>query len=288
MDCLNGACIFSSLDLKSSYWQVELDDDSIPMTAFTVGPLGFHECVQMPFVWTNAPVTLQRLMESCLGELHLNWCIIYLDDIIINSPTPEEHIIRLRGIFERLRTTGLKLQPSKCTFFKDQITYLGHIVSKQGIKVDPKKVEVIWRWPKPKTVTEVQSFLGFTNYYRKFMLCYAQIAKPLNELTSGENVNRKNRDVEWLPRHQESFEQLKKLSSESPVLVYADYKRPFKVYTDTSEKGVGAVLAQKQEDGSEPAIAFASLTLSKAGKQYDAHKLEFLALKWAITDRFYE
>ena len=120
------------------------------------------------------------------------------------------------------------------------------------------------------------------------MFRYAQIAKPLNELTSGENASKKNKDVEWLPKHQESFEQLKELSSKSPVLAYADYKKPFKVYTDASEKGLGTVLAQRQQDGSEPAIAFVSRTLSKAEKRYDAHKLEFLALKWAITDCFHE
>ena len=164
--------------------------------------MNVYECL---FGLMNAPATFQRLMESCLGELHLNWCIIYLDDIIIHSQTPEEHIERLRGVFERLRTAGLKLKPSKCTFFKDRIVYLGHIVSKQGIEVDPKKVEVIRKWPKPRTVTDVRSFLGFTNYYRKFMFRYAQIAKPLNELTSGENANKKNKDVDWLPKHQESF-----------------------------------------------------------------------------------
>ena len=100
LDCLNGAYIFSSLDLKSGYWQVELEDDSIPLTAFTVGPLGFYECVRMPFGLTNAPATFQRLMESCLGELHLNWCIIYLDDIIIHSHTPEQHLVQLEGVFE--------------------------------------------------------------------------------------------------------------------------------------------------------------------------------------------
>ena len=217
LDCLNGACIFSSLDLKSSYWQVELDDNSIPMTAFMVGPLGFYKCVRMPLGLTNAPATFQQLMESCLGELHLNWCIIDLDNIIIHSRTPDKHIIRLQGVFERLRAAGLKLKPSKCTFFKDCIAYLGHIVSKQGIEVDPKKVEVIKKWPRPKTVTDVRSFhkLGFTNYYRKFMFHYAQIAKPLNELTSGENASKKNKDVEWLPKHQVSFEQLKELSSKS-------------------------------------------------------------------------
>ena len=182
----------------------------------------------------------------------------------------------------------MKLKLSKCTFFKDRIAYLGHIVSKQGIEVDPKKVEVIKKWPRPKTVTDVRIFLGFTNYYRKFMFRYAQITKPLNELTSGENASKKNKDGEWLPKHQESFEQLKELSSRSPVLAYADYKRPFKVYIDASEKGLGAVLAQKQEGGSEPAIAFASRALSKAEKRYNAHKLEFLALKWAITDCFHE
>ena len=102
LDCLNGACIFSSLDLKSGYWQVELDDESIPLTAFTVGPLGFYECVWMPFGLTDAPATFQRLMESCLGEMHLNWCIIYLDDVIIFSKTPDEHIERLRGVLQKL------------------------------------------------------------------------------------------------------------------------------------------------------------------------------------------
>ena len=104
-------------------------------------------------------------MESCLGELYLNWCIIYLDDIIIHARTPEEHLERLEAVFERLKKAGLKLKPSKCTFFRDRIAYLGHIVSKQGIEADPKKIEAIRNWPQPKTVTEVRSFLGFMNYY---------------------------------------------------------------------------------------------------------------------------
>ena len=288
LDCLNGACIFSSLDLKSGYWQVEPDDDSIPLMAFTVGPLGFYECVRMPFGLTNAPATFQRLMESCLGKLHLNWCIIYLDDIIIHSRTPEEHLIRLEGVFQRLRGAGLKLKPSKCAFFRDRIAYLGHIVSKEGIEVDPSKITAIQKWPRPNTVTDVRSFLGFTNYYRKFMHQYAQISKPLNDLTSGENAKRKNKTVEWTEEHQKSFDHLKDLSTKSPILAYANYKKPFIVYTDASEKGLGAVLSQKQENGKESAIAFASHSLSKSEKRYDAHKLEFLALKWAVTDCFHE
>ena len=133
LDSLNGACIFTSLDLKSGYWQVELDESSIPLTAFTVGPLGFYECVRMPFGLTNAPATFQRLMESCLGELHLEWCIIYLDDIIIFSKNPDDHLTRLEGVFERLAKAGLKLKPSKCEHFQSSLKYLRHIVSKNGI-----------------------------------------------------------------------------------------------------------------------------------------------------------
>ena len=118
LDCLNGAAIFMSLDLQSGYWQVEMTEDSKPLTAFTVGPLGFYECVQMPFGLTNALTTFQYLMETCLGEMHLKWCIIYLDNIIVFSKTPEEHIERLRGVFEKLAAAGLRLKPSKCEFFK--------------------------------------------------------------------------------------------------------------------------------------------------------------------------
>ena len=118
LDVLNGSCIFTSIDLKSGYWQVELDEKSIPLTVFTVGPLGFYKCVRMPFGLTNAPATFQRLMESCLSDLHLNWCIIYLDDVIVFSKTPEEHITRLEAVFKKISDAGLKLKPSKCEFFR--------------------------------------------------------------------------------------------------------------------------------------------------------------------------
>ena len=118
LDCLDGATIFTSLDLQSGYWQVEMTEASKPLTAFTVGPLGFYECVQMPFSLTNALTTFQHLMKSSLGEMHLKWCIIYLDDIIVFSKTPEEHIERLRGVFEKLSAAGLRLKLSKCEFFK--------------------------------------------------------------------------------------------------------------------------------------------------------------------------
>ena len=244
LDSLNGACLFTSLDLKSGYWQVELDPESIPLTAFTVGPLGFFECTRMPFGSTNALATFQRLMESCLGELHLDWCIIYLDDIIVFSKTPEEHLTRLEAVFERLATAGLKLKPSKCELFQTSLKYLGHIVSKKGIATDPTKIEAIKNWPVPNTVTDVRSFAGFTNYYRKFIKDYAKITRPLNELISGENAKKKHQLVQWNEKCQEAFEKLKQICASSPVLAYADYQKAFIVHTDASTLGLGAVLSQ--------------------------------------------
>ena len=288
LDCLNGAKIFTSLDLKSGYWQVEMEEGSKPLTAFTIGPLGFFECERMPFGLTNAPATFQRLMESCLGDLHLNWCIIYLDDIIVFSETPQEHMRRLRGVFQKLASAGLKLKPNKCEFFKKKITYLGHVVSEKGIEVDPKKTEAVQKWPVPKTVTDVRSFLGFTNQYRKFIPKYAHIAGPLNELISGDNSKKKKKEVQWTPECQEAFEALKEYGCTTPVLAYANYKKSFRLHTDASDLGLGAVLYQQDESGKNRAIAYVSRMLSQAEKNYPAHKLEFLALKWAVTSRFHE
>ena len=149
LDCLHGAVWFSTLDLKSGYWQVELEEEAKPLTAFTVGPLGFWECECMPFGLTNAPAAFQRLMECCLGELHLNWCIIYLDDIIVFSRIPEEHLQRLKAVFEKLRAAGLKLKPSKCEFFKQEIKYFGHVVSKEGVSQTLIKLNLLQNGHKP-------------------------------------------------------------------------------------------------------------------------------------------
>ena len=191
LDCLNRAEWFSSLDLKSEYWQVEMEEDSKAFTVFTVGLLGFYECECMPFGLMNAPATFQQLMQSCLGNLHLHYCIIYLDDVMVFSKTLGEHLLRLRAVFEKLKQEGLKLKPSKCGLFRQELIYLDHVVSTDGIQTDPKKVEAICMWPVSTNVTEVRSFLGFTNYYQRFIKKYAQVAKPLYILISGENASRK-------------------------------------------------------------------------------------------------
>ena len=134
----------------------------------------------MPFGLTNAPATFQRLMESCLGELNLSWCIIYIDYIIVFSQTPEEHLVRLQAVFDKLKTAGLKLKPSKCELFKKQINYLGHVVGQEGVSTDPDKIKAVTEWPRPTTVTEIRSFLGFVSYYRRFIPNFPKVAKPLN------------------------------------------------------------------------------------------------------------
>ena len=218
-------------------------------------------------------------MESCLGDMHLKWVIIYPDDIIF-SKTPKEHIQRLRGIFQKLHEAGLKLKPKKCEFFKTKISYLGHIVSRDGIECDPKKIEAIKNWKRPITVHDVRSFLGFTNYYRRFIHKYVQMANPLNKLISGENATKKHKKVEWDEKCEEAFIALKEQCCNPPILAYADYGKPFKLHTDASWLGLGAILYQTQEDGTDRVIAYASRTLSKSEKNYPAYKLEFLALKW--------
>ena len=290
LDCLHGAVWFSTLDVKSGYWQVELEEKAKPLTAFTMGPLGFWECECMPFGLTNAPATCQRLMESCLGELHLNWCIIYLDDIIIFSRIPEEHLQRLKAVISKLRAAGLKLKPTKCDLFKQQINYLEHVDSKEGVSTDPDKITAVTESPQPTIVTDIRSFLGFASFYRRFISNFSKVAKPLNKLLQnmeGTPSQKKKFKVYWGPEQQEAFEILQKLCTESPILAYADFKAPFVLHTDAGGDGLGAVLYQIQ-DGQKRVIAYASRSLSKSERNYPVNKLEFLALKWAITDKFHE
>ena len=184
LDSLTGAQIFSTLDLKAGYWQVEMAEECKAYTDFTCGPLGFYECDTMPFGATNAPATFQRLMHDCLGDLNMNWCIVYLDDIIIFSDTKDEHLKRLEAVFQKLYAAGLKLKPSKCHFFREEIEYLGHVVSGKGISTNPKKVEAGLNGLHPM-MYDVRSFLGFVGYYRRFIKDFSKIAKPIREVITG-------------------------------------------------------------------------------------------------------
>ena len=292
---LAGSKYFTTLDLKSGYWQVEMKEADKAKTAFQVGPLGFFECNRMPFGLCNAPATFQRLMERCMGDLNLRECLIYLDDIIIFSSTFEEHLERLNAVFKNLEVHNLKLKPSKCEFFKSRVVYLGHVVSEDGIHTDPAKTEAVRNWPIPRCTKDVRKFLGFTGYYRRFIEGYAAIARPLNDLLIGHSTNpgaKKKSSVtatpfEWGTEQQKSFETIVRRLTNPPVLGYADYRLPFSLHTDASGSGLGAALYQRQ-NGVNRVIAYASRSLKPAEKNYPAHKLEFLALKWAVCEKFHD
>ena len=201
----------------------------------------------MPFGGSNAPATFQRLMENCLGDLNLRWCVVYLDDIIVYGKSPEEILERLGAVFEKLRKAGLKLKPSKCEFFKEQIQFLGHIVSKEGISTCPEKVHAVQEWPIPKTINDLRSFLGFVGYYRKFIKGFSQIAKPLNSLLEGYVNNKRAKKVQTIPwqlEQQEAFNALQQACMSAPILGYPNPEKPFILHTDASLDGLGAVLYQ--------------------------------------------
>lgn len=299
---LAGSKWFSVLDLKSGYYQIEMEESDKQKTAF-VCPLGFWEFHRMPQGITNAPSTFQRLMERCVGEMNLKEVLVFIDDLIIFSSSLEEHEQRLKRVLQWLKEYGLKLAPGKCKFFQTSVRYLGHVVSEKGVETDPEKVKALTTWPIPTNLKELQSFLGFAGYYRRFIQGYSHVIRPLTELTSGYPPLRKGRNKSkkttgqeyhdpkapfaqrWTPRCQEAFDLIIKKLTSAPVLGFADPQLPYVLHTDASTLGVGAALYQVP-NGQPRVIAFASRGLSKSERKYPAHKLEFLALKWAVTEKF--
>ena len=296
LDVLGGAKSFSTIDLASAYNQVEVAPGDRHKTAFTT-PFGLYEYNRMPFGLGGAPATFQRIMQTIFRDELLEILIVYLDDIIIFSHDISTHLQRLEMVFRKLREHGLKIEAKKCQFFRPKVTYLGHVVSADGVATDPAKTEAVTNWPKPKTLKDLRSFLGFASYYRRFVPHFAQIAKPLHELVSklyagGKNGKQRNKSVEggWTQECQEAFEKLKRALTNPPVLAYPLYTKPFIVETDASNDGLGAVLSQEQ-DGKVRPIAYASRGLRGAErnkKNYSPRKLELLALKWAVTEKFRE
>ena len=258
------------------------------MDTFTLGSMGLYECESMPFGLCNAPPTFQRLMQNCLGELNLTYCLIYLDDVIIFSETPEEHLQRMRVVFNCLREHGLKLKPSKCDMFKSDINYLAHHVNKKGVLPSKKNLESIAQCLPPDTYTKVKSFVGLVGHYRCFIKDFAKIAAPLYDLTSDDNKDKKLEHVDLFPEAREAFDCLKAACLQAPILAFPDFNKPFLLETDASGRGLGAVLSQKQADGWYHLIAYASCIMNETEQRYHSNKQEFLALKWAIMEQFHE
>ena len=289
MESMVGAQHFSCMDLKSGFWQVKMAEESRQYTAFMVGNMGMYEFLRMPYGLCNTLATFQHLMQNCLGELNLKYALIYLDDMIVYSKMEEEHLVRLHAMLERFMEHGLKLKPSKCNFFRTEISYIEHKVSAAGMEPGTEGLKGIAEIAPPATTyTQVHKFLGATGYFRHFIKGYARIAKPLNNLLQGENSKLKSQLLGLLPDALAVFQELKMKCLTVPVLAFADFKKPFLLETDASIEGLGAVLSQKQDDSRYHPIAFASRGLKGGESRYHSSKLEFLALKWAVTDQFKE
>ena len=276
LDALHGAKWFSTLDLKSGYWQVPIAEQDKEKTAFRTSSGKLFEFNQVPFGLCNAPATFSRLMDRVLAGLHWETCLFYLDDIIVFSSTWEEHFARLREVFARLRHAKLKLGATKCTFAAKEVSYLGHRVTEEGLLPDPSLLAAIRDIPPPKTATEVLSFLGLAGYYRRYVKGFAAIAAPLHALT------RKDALFHWSEDCQAAFDQLKARLTTSPITAFPDFSQAFRLYTDASTAGLGAILAQVRE-GKERIICCASRALNKAEKSYPATKLECLAIVSAVA-----
>lgn len=277
LDSLQEAKFVSTLDLRSGYWQVEMEKNSRDKTAF-VTHKGLFQFNVMPFGLTNAPATFQRLMDIVLAGLKWQCCLVYIDDVVIYSPTFEQHLTDLQNVFQALSTAKLTLKASKCQFCRKEMRYLGHIITQQGIKPDPDLIKSVTQFPQPQKVKDVQSFLGLTGYYRKFIRNYAKIAEPL--LKQLRNNQRNNHHLQWSPECTQAFETLKNKLTNAPIMNTPNFEHPFILELDACEYGLGAVLTQEY-DGGKYVIAYGSRTLNPAERNYGATEREALAIVWA-------
>ena len=274
LDQLKGKSIFSTLDAKSGYWQIRMEESSREKTAFVTFD-GLYEFRVMPFGLCNAPATFQRVMQKVLTGLG-DFCSVYIDDILVFSNSMEEHLEHLKQIFQRLQRVGLKLHPQKCVFGSHEVLYLGHLISGSGILPNPEKIAAVKRFPTPTSVKAVRQFLGLASYYRRFVPNFARVANSLYGLT------RQDVPFHWTQACQQSFERLKDLLTTPPVLAYPDFTKQFVLHTDASGEGVGAVLEQKQDDGELHPIAYASRSINRHEKRYGVTELEALGVVWAV------
>lgn len=272
LDKLGRCNYFTTLDLASGFHQIEVEESDIPKTAFNVEN-GHYEFLRMPFGLKNAPSTFQRVMDNILREHIGIRCFIYMDDIIIFSTSLQEHLDNLKKIFNTLSKYNMKVQLDKCEFLSKEVAFLGHIVTIDGVKPNPDKIEIIKHWPLPKTEKELRGFLGILGYYRKFIKDFAKIAKPLtNSLRKGEKLCHTEEFMK-------AFNKCKNILTSSDILQYPDFTKPFILTTDASNHAIGAVLSQGQIGRDRP-IAFASRTLNKTEENYSTIEKELLGIVW--------
>ncbi|KAJ3700836.1 hypothetical protein LUZ61_004541 [Rhynchospora tenuis] len=269
-DQLQGSSVYSKIDLRTGYHQLRIKPDDVEKTAFR-SRYGHYEYLVMPFGLTNAPAAFMDLMNRVFRDM-LDVCVVvFIDDILVYSRNSEEHATHLRMVLERLREHKLYAKFSKCDFWMNQISFLGHTISQEGLAVDPEKIKSIIEWASPKNVTEVRCFLGLTGYYRRFVPNYAKLAKPLTQLLKKDN------GFVWEESQERSFQELKERLVSAPILVMPIMGRDYIVYTDASKLGLGCVLTQ---DGH--VIAYGSRQLRPHEQNYPTHDLELAAVIFAL------
>lgn len=270
-DRLHGMNWFTALDLKGAYNLIRVKKGDEWKTAFRT-KFGLFEYLVMPFGLTNAPATFQRMINNVLRE-HLDiFVVVYLDDILIFSKTLEEHKEHVHKVLKKLQDAKLLVEPEKSKFHVQEVDFLGHTIRPNEISMEKSKVEAVKDWPQPKNVKDVQSFLGFANYYRRFIKDFGKIATPLHELT------RKDNKWEWDNEAQEAFTQIKESILSEPVLATFDPDKPVELETDASDFALGAQVGQRDEDGKLHPIAFYSKKLHGAELNYPIYDKEFLAI----------
>lgn len=270
VDELAGASWFSTLDLRAGFHQILLQPGEEPKTAFQTH-FGQYEFQVMAFGLTGAPGTFQGAMNSTLALGLCKFVVVFFDDILVYSPTFEEHIEHLTQVFQWLAKDQWKIKLSKCKFAQKEIAYLGHIISARGLATDPTKIQSISSWPVPTNVRALRGFLGLVGYYRKFIKHFGLIARPLNDLL------RKDSLFIWTSVHDSAFSSLKAALSSAPVLGIPDFTQPFHLETDASGSGVGAVLLQNGHP-----LAFISKALGPRNQGLSVYEKEYLAILMAV------
>lgn len=271
LDELKGSQWFTKLDMRSGYHQVRMSPEDEHKTAFKTHH-GHWEFKVMPFGLTNAPATFQQIMNTIFSPLLRKLVLVFVDDILVYSPTLEDHIQHLQQVFHILGEHQFLLKQSKCSFAKQSLEYLGHIISAGGVSTDPAKIQAVTSWPVPQDLKQLRVFLGLLGYYRKFIKHYGIISRPLIDLLKKDNI------FSWNPQHQQAFDTLKQALASAPVLALPDFSKPFTIETDASATGIGAFLMQ----GGHP-IAYLSKALGVKTQALSTYEKECLALIMAVT-----
>lgn len=271
------AKVFSALDLRGAYNLVRIAEGEEWKTAFRT-PSGLFEYLVMPFGLANAPAVFQSMVDAIFSEFKDRFVVCYLDDILVFSQNHDQHREHLRIVLERLRANNLFCKEEKCHFFTDKLLYLGYVISPQGVSMDPSKVESITNWPAPTSRREVQVFLGFANFYRKFIRHFAKTVRPLTRLL------RKDADFFWDQATATAFKRIKLAFAAPSFLAHADNSRPFIVETDASGHAIGAILSQEQTNGDVQPVAFYSRQMITAERNYSIFDKELLAVVEAFRE----